>query len=107
MPTWDATDTAAMLDVFGEQVFIETAGDRRKVVAIFDNDYRQVDLGDGQVATRAPVLTVATSAIDAIIDAGEVGESGTNALVRGTQYRVISHQPDGTGFSLLILAQEV
>lgn len=105
--SFDAADIAAMIDAFGEPVTIDTAGDSRTVQAIFDNDYRQVDFGDGNVGTLAPRLTLATANVEAIMDAGEIGESGTTAVVRGTVYRVPSHQPDGQGFSILILTQEV
>lgn len=104
---FDTADIAEMIATFGESVIIDTAGDSRTVTAIFDNDHRAIDMGEGQVGTRAPMLTLATSDVEEVIDPGEVGDSGTTATVNGTVYRVTSHQPDGNGFSVLILTQEV
>jgi len=100
-----ASEIAEIISSFGEIVVIDTAGDSRPLTAIFDNGGESVQLGDGSIETTRPSLRLATSDIQDIVDAGEIDESGTTANVRGTIYRVISHVPDGEGFSTFVLTQ--
>ena len=98
-------------DLFSAQVFADVPQPRARLLANFGVGYNHIDVAAARAAgiavTNTPgAVTDATADIEEIIDAGELGDSGTVAVVRGTQYRVISHQPDGQGFSVLILTQE-
>ena len=64
-----------------------------------------VQMGDGSVASLAPSARVATDDISAFISPGEVGVDGTFATIREVEYRVVEHQHDGEGFSMLILTR--
>ena len=88
--TWAAIDIAEMIDAFGESVTIDSTYSSITTQAVFKNGYRQVDLGDGQIGTLAPALTLATSAIQDAIDAGEILTEGTMATVPLTFDSLIS-----------------
>ena len=65
------------------------------VAAIFDNGSVVSQGGVGMITTD-PVLTLATSDVPASPD-------GKPAVIAGVSYRVVGHQPDGTGVSTLTL----
>ena len=89
-----------------EQIILSSNFTEVNVYADVRIGSQQVQFGDGTVGSLAPSARVATSDVDSFITPGEVGIDGTYATVRGVEYRVIDHQPDGEGFSLLILARD-
>jgi len=89
-----------------EQIILSSNFTETTVYADVRIGSQQVQLGDGTVATLAPSARCATADVENFISPGEVGIDGTYATVRGVEYRVIDHQPDGEGFSLLILARD-
>ena len=89
-----------------EQIILSSNFTETTVYADVRISSQQVQFGDGTVGSLAPSARVATSDIEQFILPGEVGIDGTYATVRGIEYRVVDHQPDGEGFSLLILARE-
>ncbi len=84
-------DLTAFLADFGEAVTLNgVAG-----TAIFDADYAVANAGGG-VASTAPVLQLRTADVPAL-------PVGKGVVVRGVNYTIAEHQPDGTGWSLLLL----
>lgn len=80
---------------FGESVTLD--GQARE--AIFDADYQLAPFGAaavGGMATTQPMLTLPTSSVPA-------SPVGKVAIVGGTTYTIVEHQPDGTGVSRLML----
>lgn len=63
------------------------------VVGIFDNSYADAF---GAIAMRGPIFRLRT------VDAASA-TVGTALVVDGTDYRVTSVQPDGTGVTVLVL----
>lgn len=82
-------DTAA----WGEYV---TVGASVGVPAIFDAPFSMGNVGANGMADSAPALTLAT--LD--VPANPVGQ---HAVVRGVDYLIAAHEPDGTGVSKLYL----
>ena len=70
--------------------------DGASVSAIFDNGYARGDVGIAGLAGTAPALTLPTASVPA----SPVGKA---AVVSGTTYTIVAHEPDGTGVSTLIL----
>lgn len=66
------------------------------VSAIFDNGYSAGSVGSVGMASNQPTLQLAS----ADVPASPVGKV---AIVRGVNYRVGAHEPDGTGVSTLYL----
>lgn len=66
------------------------------VSAIFDAAYALGSVGEFGIASAQPTLTLAT----ADVPASPIGQA---AVVQGVAYTVVSHEPDGTGVSRLLL----
>lgn len=93
---WLALQTrtnVAALAMFGELV---TIGITTGIHATFDEAYTRGQVGDLGMASSSPALTVAT----ADVPASPVGKP---AVVRGIDYLVATHEPDGFGLSRLML----
>ena len=80
--------------VFGGEFAVDGVLDGRAVRVILDNGYRS-QLG---VGAREPQASLATT------DAG-AATRGSVLVVAGTTYRVRAVQPDGTGWTDLVLEQ--
>lgn len=85
-------DIGAMLDDFGTTVTLNGSSVR----AVFDNAYAQGTVGPIGMGGTQPVLTLATSDVPA-------SPVGKTCVVGATTYTVASHEPDGTGVSVLFL----
>jgi len=86
-------DRRTSIRALGGKDYSTAAG---QLLAIFDNEYLE-GLG---TETRQPVLTCATE--DA--EARSVTRKGAQFPdIEGNAYKVIRHEPDGTGMSRLIL----
>lgn len=77
------------------------------VVGIFNEPSYRADLGGPGMATTEPTFwlsshLVPSPAVDAILVVPTVMD-GVRTVVKGGTYRVKDPQPDGTGFTLLIL----
>lgn len=83
-----AEPVAAYLAPFGQAAVL----DGRAVTVIFDNAYAE-SLG---LATRAPMAQLPTA------DVANSGQ-GSTLVINTNSYRVRSHEPDGTGWSALML----
>ena len=94
--SWSAlqarTNTAALV-VFGELV---TTGLSTGIRATFDEPYALSRVGDSGMASADYTLTLAT----ADVPASPVGQA---AVVRGVDYTIVAHRPDGCGPSVLEL----
>lgn len=66
------------------------------VVGVFDNAYQAGGAGQWGIATTQPHLTLAT----AQVPTNPVGQA---VVVAGGSYVVVTHEPDGTGISVLTL----
>ena len=66
------------------------------VRGIFDNAYRQGEVGFNGMASTQPVFTLATSDVP-------TGSVGASLVVNATTYTIAHHEPDGTGMSVLFL----
>ena len=85
------------LGSFSEKVTLGLTGTPRVIDAIFDNAFYDQSLGQTTLDTTAPRITA--------LDTDLVGVArGQSITVRGTAYDVLQVQPDGTGFSTVILA---
>lgn len=67
-----------------------------EVAAIFDNAYAQGGVGVLGMAGTQPALTLPTASVPATPE-------GAAVTVGTTSYLVASHEPDGTGMSVLLL----
>lgn len=67
-----------------------------QVRGIFDNAYRQGEVGYNGMASTQPVFLVATSDVPA-------NPVGASLVVNATSYLIASVEPDGTGMSQLFL----
>lgn len=83
---------AHFLADFGETVTVGGAS----VQAIFDAAYAFGGVGPIGMGSTQPALTLASTSVPA-------DPEGQAAVVRGASYTVASHEPDGTGFSRLLL----
>jgi hypothetical protein len=70
--------------------------DGLEVVGIFDNAYDTTGIGVADIAGTNPLFTLPTSAVPA-------RPVGKVLVVAGTSWRIVDHQPDGTGVSQLRL----
>lgn len=72
--------------------------DGRLVRAVFDNGYTLASpLGSVGIAASGPMLTLATSDVPTQPDGLIV------TALDDASWRIVEHQPDGTGISVLIL----
>lgn len=67
-----------------------------EVTGIFDDAYREADVGGMGMASSEPVFTALTANVPTNV-------IGATLTVRGTTYLVAEHKPDGTGMSRLFL----
>lgn len=74
-----------------------TVGAGTPFPVIFDNGYQQTDV---QVSATVPTAT----ALDA--DAAGLVSNSSQPVIRGVTYLVVDKQPDGTGFTLLVLQEQ-
>ena len=66
------------------------------VAAIFDADYAQGQVGPYGMASSQPSLTLSTTSVP-------TNPVGLPVVIKGLDYLVASHEPDGTGVSRLYL----
>ena len=71
----------------------------RSVKAIFDNSFFDSSIGETVMDTTSPRVTVKAT------DAVGIPHEAT-VTIRGQSYSVSQIQPDGTGFSTIMLAHE-
>lgn len=79
-----------------------------EVPGIFDESYVRADIGYMDAATSRPTFTLPTDQLPTGPDwrsflTGESGAVDLRISVRGVDYLVIGHEPDGTGLSRLVL----
>lgn len=83
----------ATLAVFGELV---TIGLTTGIRASFDDPYALSRVGDAGMASNSPALSLQTTSVPA----NPVGQA---VVVRGVDYVIAAHEPDGYGMSRLVL----
>jgi len=66
------------------------------VTGAFDNASALASVGNFGMASTQPMLTLATTDVPA-------SPEGLAVVVKGVNYVVASHEPDGTGISVLLL----
>lgn len=103
--TWNVRDQTALLEAFSESITIDFGTTQVDTIGVMDDGYQQMMIGNVEVADRMSRVTVAMSVV-ADLATGDCYGSGTQVIARGNTYAVTSHQPDGQGFSVLILARE-
>lgn len=82
----------------GSSFAVTATIDGNSVTGIFDHEFVTIEDGLAQVEAEKPVFTCATSDVSAI-------DHGDTCTVNGTNYLVVSNQPDGTGVSKLLLEE--
>ena len=83
--------------VFAHLANVEVVIGGVAVACIFDADYDTGVLSEYGVDGVAPVLTLPTARVP-------VPHFGVVLAIRGTDYKIVSHKPDGTGLSRLVLS---
>lgn len=79
------------------------------VPGIFDNAYQLADVGGAGMAGTQPTLTLPTALIPPIVldwfrfYAEPFDPADLVMQLNGAAYKVVAHEPDGTGVSLLLL----
>ncbi len=87
------------LDIFlGAEFSVPAEVQGKAIRVIFDRPYREVNEDGLFIANRKPALTAKSE------DFANV-EAGTEILVNGDLYEVLSIQPDGTGVSEVFLRE--
>jgi len=98
-------DLSPFLADFGQPVTLLG----RQVTAIFDNGYSLGTVGITGMASTQPTLTLPTSDVPPqIIDWLRYYEEPFDPInlqvsISGRTYKIVEHEPDGTGMSLLRL----
>lgn len=95
-----ASETAAMFDpaLTTDAVYTPQGGAASAIKVIFDNEYRAVNIETGQVESAGPQATCKTSDV-------ANAKHGETLVINSTTYYIIEIQPDGTGFTILILSR--
>jgi hypothetical protein len=89
--------TEDMTAYFSVGEFASTATlDGLPIAAIFDAAYAQGQVGTFGMASSQPSLTLSTTSVPA-------NPVGMPVVIKGLDYLVASHEPDGTGVSRLLL----
>lgn len=95
-------DIITDLDVFineNEFAVEVTLASGQKIKGIFDDEFRALNMQDGQVASSGPQVICKSSDVASI-------ELNTVLMINETEYKVIERQPDGTGLTTLILSRD-
>lgn len=79
--------------------FHRSGGGDVTVSGIFDNDYQEVTDGDVEIHAHIITFGLKTAAIPAPSD-------GDSLSVEGNSYDIVNHRPDGTGWTILDLAEQ-
>lgn len=90
-------DITAMLSAMGQAVTIGSGS----YTGVYESPGQVANLFSGGVETTVPALLMASTDVTA---AGIT--HGTSIVTDGTTYKVIGIEPDGTGFTALILTEE-
>lgn len=87
---------ADRLDMLRALGGIQVQVDGRSVLAIFETEYADAQLGGIVVQSAQPRLSCRTSDVEDV-------RTGAVANVRGASFTVTSNEPDGAGMSFLVL----
>lgn len=87
---------------------VATFAGGEQVAGIFDEPYARADVGFMDAASTRPTFTLPTAALSAGPDwiglfAGEFDAVDLRLSLRGVDYVVVGHEPDGAGVSRLLL----
>lgn len=79
-----------------------------EVRGIFDEPYARADIGYMDAASSRPTFSLPTAQLPTGPDwrsflIGELGAVDLHISVRGVDYVIVGHEPDGTGVSRLVL----
>ena len=92
------------MKTFGEEITYTSNpqrgddGEPKKILAIFDNEYQQVDPETGVVvSSTAPRIGIR------LIDLPKAPKQGDRALIQEKEYKVVEVQEDGQGGAALLL----
>ena len=91
---------------------VATFAGGEQVLGIFDEPHLRADVGYMDAASTRPSFTLPTAAIPdgpswRSFFAGEDGPVDLRLQINGVDYRVIEHEPDGSGVSRLLLQRAV
>jgi hypothetical protein len=91
-------DRLASIKALGGEPF--STGHADKLIAIFDREYLESDLGVHSVANRRPVLTCRTSdlALHSLVK-----DSPVTRDADGSKFFCLKFEPDGTGMTMVML----
>lgn len=70
-----------------------------KINGIFDDEFRGVNIQDGEIRTTAPQVLCKSSDVSGVA-------LGNTVTINSIAYKVIERQPDGTGLTTLILSKD-
>ena len=100
MPVESDADRLALLEDFGEECTVTIGGVASPgVLLLFRQQYLEVPLGDGQMATGEKLTALGRSS-----DLAGANKS-TSVLRAAVPYGVIATEPDGAGMVRLILQE--
>ena len=93
---------------FADFGVVATFAGGEQVVGIFDEPYARAEVGFMDAASSRPTFTLPTAALPAGPDwrsflSGEYGAVDLRLSMRGADYLVVGHEPDGAGVSRLVL----
>ena len=79
-----------------------------QVLGIFDEPYARADIGYMDAASTRPTFSLPTTQLPTGPDwhnfpPGELGVVDLHISVRGVDYLIVGHEPDGAGVSRLLL----
>jgi hypothetical protein len=102
MSNWQTLTSLVMdqcLSSFGEDViYVSDGGSPVTFTAIFDNEFQTVDPQTGAlVISTQPVIGVKST------DLPDEPSKEDRVTIRGVEYRIIDHQPDGQAGTRLFL----
>ena len=91
------SDREALLADFGQTINVtDSIGSSANIVAIFDNEYTEVDIGEAGVQSTQPKLLCRTTDVSNLTE-------GDLCVIDSTNYFIQIRQDDGTGMTELFL----
>lgn len=89
------TDLADFLMDFGESAIINSG---TEITVIYDNEYASAAPMGADIESSKPTAIAKTTDVEEL-------SHGATVEIRGIIYKVVGIQPDGTGFTTLILSE--
>ena len=97
------SDLAAMFGEFGQSITWTSSSGAASFVAIFDNEYQQVDMAETRIGDRLPELLCRTSDVSGAVQGDTIVLDVDDVT---TTYNVSGIEADGTGVTILRLSKD-